>query len=123
MLRTAILLAIMIGFVGQLDVFAQTVDQNNVPDEIRSCMRSTPSLHLDVSINPFYISGDYDGDGITDFAVLVRNQADKGPGIHHILFCFGNNKDVLWDTGTEKGAAASRFTSKSHKANKIELAC
>ncbi|SRR6266567_4116457 len=110
MLRTAILLAIKIGFAGQLGVSAQTVDQSNVPDEIRSCMRSTPNLHLDMSINPFYISGDYDGDGSTDFAVLIRNQADKGPGIHHILFCFGNNKSVLWNAGTEKGAAASPFT-------------
>jgi len=110
MLRTTILLAIMIGFAAQHGVYAQTVDQSNVPDEIRSCVRSTPGLQLDGSINPFYISGDYDGDGITDFAVLVRNETDHGPGIHHILFCFGRNKSVLWNAGTEKDAATSPFT-------------
>lgn len=110
MLRTTILLAIMIGFGGQSDLCAQTIDQNNVPDEIRACMRSTPGLQPDGSINPFYISGDFDGDGVTDFAILVRNQTDHGPGIHHILFCFGNNSHVLWDAGTEEGAVASPFT-------------
>ena len=67
-------------------------------------------MQLDGSINPFYISGDFDGDGITDFAILVRNQADRGAGIHHILFCFGNGKTIIWDAGTKEGSAASPFT-------------
>src|SRR5882672_7455038 len=84
---------------GQDGLQAQVVDPSDIPDEIRLCVRSNPSLQLDGSINPFYISGDYDGDGITDFAALVRDPRDRGPGIHHILFCFGRGKSVLWDAG------------------------
>ena len=95
---------------GQHDPGAQAVDPNGIPDEIRSCVRSNAGLQLDGSINPYYISGDYDGDGVTDFAVLVKEQKDRGPGIHHILFCFGQGKTVLWDASTDPDSMTSPFT-------------
>lgn len=106
----AFVLLLTAAFTWQRGLEAQSIDSNNIPDEIRSCLRSSPGLKLDGSINPFYISGDYDGDGVTDFAVLVRSQADRGAGIHHILFCFGRGKPILWDAGTEPDAASSPFT-------------
>jgi hypothetical protein len=106
----AILALLASGFGGRTDLRAQTIDLNDIPDEIRFCVHSKPGLQIDGSINPFYISGDYDGDGVTDFAVLVRNQEDLGPGIHHILFCFGRSKAVLWDARTGGDARSSPFT-------------
>ena|ERR1051325_1125180 len=89
---------------------AQTIDPNDVPDEVRSCVRSQADMELDGSINPFYISGDYDGDGITDFAVLLRDKKDQGSGIHHILFCFAHGKTVLWSSDDSSHAKPSPFT-------------
>jgi hypothetical protein len=85
----------------QRALYAQKIDPNGIPDELRSCLHSHPELQFDGSVNPFYITGDFDGDGITDFAVLVRGRNDKGGGIHHILFCFGQGRTVLWDAESE----------------------
>ncbi len=72
------------------------VDPFNVPDELRSCVRAKPELEINGSINPFYISGDYDGDGLTDFAVQVK---DKKNGRQGVLFCFAKGGTALWGAG------------------------
>lgn len=72
------------------------IDPFNVPGELRTCLKGKPELELSADINPFYISGDYDGDGLTDFAVQVRRKRDK---LHGLLFCFGNGKDVVLGAG------------------------
>ena len=65
------------GLIGHPLIIAQNIDPNNIPDEIRRCVHMQPSSELDSSINPFYISGDYDGDGVTDFAVLITSQVSE----------------------------------------------
>ena len=110
MFRSLAIVAIIFGSAGQCGLHAQTIDQSNVPDEIRSCLRTDRGLRLDGSINPFYLSGDYDGDGTTDFAINVTNQSDRGPGIHRILFCFGNKKRSVWSAGYKDSSVASPFT-------------
>jgi hypothetical protein len=103
--------ALMIMGLGvQHSLYAQAIDPNGVPDDLRSCLHSHPGLQFDGGINPYYIAGDFDGDGVTDFAVLVRGPNDKGAGIHHILFCFGQGKTVLWDARTLAGSISSPFT-------------
>ncbi len=91
-------------------LYAQAIDPNGVPDELRSCLHSHPGLQFDGGVNPYNIAGDFDGDGVTDFAVLVRGPNDKGTGIHHILFCFGQGRTVLWDAQTGPGSTPSPFT-------------
>jgi hypothetical protein len=91
-------------------IIGQAIDPNGIPDEIKACLLSKPGFQLDGNINPYYINGDYDGDGITDFAVLIRSESDRGGGIHHILFCFGSGKTVLWDAGTRPDSSSSPFT-------------
>ncbi len=72
------------------------VNPYNVPDELRICLRAKPELEINGDINPFYISGDYDGDGLTDFALQVRTKKHKSQGI---LFCFANGRSVLLGAG------------------------
>jgi hypothetical protein len=47
-------------------------------------------------MNPFYLSGDFDGDGIIDFVVQVKTTKGEHPGV---LFCFANGKRRIWGAG------------------------
>jgi len=56
----------------RVSVGAQTSDAKRaleIPDEVRLCAEKRPSLALDESINPFYIAGDFDGDGNLDVMI------------------------------------------------------
>ena len=49
----------------------------NTPAAIRKCLKPVESQYkLSDRSNPFYLRGDFDGDGKSDYAVLVTN--DKG---------------------------------------------
>lgn len=52
----------------------------NLPDSVRKRFESTHFLNsydLSDRINPFYLRGDFDGDGKPDYAVLVTNKKSK----------------------------------------------
>jgi hypothetical protein len=72
------------------------VNPFNVPDEVRTCMRATRGIQINAGINPFYISGDYDGDGFTDFAIQVKATKSGSEGI---LFCFASRPSILLGAG------------------------
>ena len=55
--------------------------------------RYDPSLHL----NPFFQSGDFNGDQKLDAAVLVRNKATGQTGI--VIFLYGDSKPVILGAG------------------------
>jgi hypothetical protein len=64
-----------------------SVDEYNVPKEIDTCVKSSPGLTINGEINPFYLSGDFDGDGKLDFAVQVVGSGTKG-----VLICLSSQK-------------------------------
>lgn len=72
------------------------INPENVPDEVRACLRASPEIEINGGINPFLISGDYDGDGLTDFAVQVRTKKDQHQGV---LICFAKDVAVLVGAG------------------------
>jgi len=72
------------------------INAENIPDEVRTCLRTTAEIEIDGGINPFLISGDYDGDGFTDFAVQVKTKKDQR---HGILVCFAKDVPVLVGAG------------------------
>jgi hypothetical protein len=74
------------------------VNPFNVPDELTECLRAEPQFQINRRMNPFYLSGDFDGDGITDFAVQVQSLKDQRQGV---LFCFANGKRVVWGAGVQ----------------------
>jgi len=74
-----------------------SVSEYNVPSEVSNCMKALGSDYIiSGKINPFYLRGDFTGDGKPDFAVLVRNGDQQG-----IMVCRGPGlKPTLLGAGT-----------------------
>lgn len=64
-----------------------SVDEYNVPKVVETCVKGMPGLVMNGDLNPFYLSGDFDGDGKLDFAVQVNRAESKG-----ILICISSRK-------------------------------
>jgi hypothetical protein len=72
------------------------INSDNIPDEVRSCLKTNLELEINSKMNPFLISGDFDGDGFTDFAVQVKTKKDQRKGI---LVCFAKRAAVVVGAG------------------------
>jgi hypothetical protein len=57
----------------------------NLPDEIMAPLQKLPAYAYESRINPFYLQGDFDGDGRRDTAVLVKEKASGKSGIAIVL--------------------------------------
>ena len=59
---------------------SQTPDSYNVPDPVRADL-SRPGFDrrykLIADLNPFYLRGDFDGDGLPDYAFLVTDSSSQ----------------------------------------------
>ncbi len=68
------------------------VSQFNVPDSVDSCLKPIASRYkISGRINPFYLRGDFDGDGKADYAVLVT---DVSKGERGIVVCLRSAKSA-----------------------------
>jgi hypothetical protein len=67
-----------------------SIDEYNVPKEVDTCIKHIQGLSISGEFNPFYLSGDFDGDGKLDFAVQVVSS-----GVNGILFCLSSQKAPL----------------------------
>ena len=69
-----------------------------VPDELARCMDQVRSENDEIKLiygNPFYLRGDFDGDGRGDYVAQVRSGELKSEPCHEcsgVLFCFGSGK-------------------------------
>lgn len=77
--RQLVFLSLVVGtalYGGDVSIF-------NVPGPVANCL--TPlagQFKIDGRINPFYLRGDFDGDGRTDYAVLITNsKGERGVAI------------------------------------------
>jgi hypothetical protein len=88
-------------------VSAEDVDftaRSNLPPAIIQILQSQTAYRIETRINPFYLQGDFDGDGWRDTAVLVseRSSGKKGAALvfkNGKLRVIGAGKDV--GDGTE----------------------
>src|SRR5580700_3243871 len=63
---------------------AQDVEKENIPNEILEAVELGHFAQLysvDGSLNPFYLRGDFDGDGKADYALRIKSKADNLSGI------------------------------------------
>jgi hypothetical protein len=79
-----IVLMVIFGLALTFRGHAQAVDYDNVPDDIRSVVAQAPfaaKYAVIASINPFYLRGDFDGDGKADYAFRIKATKDGQLGI------------------------------------------
>jgi len=64
------------------------------PEQIDHCLKSPTAAGIDLNVetNPYYLRGDYDGDGRPDYAVAIRGRNTKRNGV---LVCTGNGRTFL----------------------------
>ena len=63
---------------------AQELEIENVPNEVLAAVELgefSKSYRLDGSLNPFYLRGDFDGDGKADYALRIKSKTDNASGI------------------------------------------
>lgn len=86
---------------------AEGVDDYNLPEGLTTCLQSQKifaSYELSASINPFYLRGDFDGDGRIDHAILIK---EKSTGRRGVCICAGTAAHIL-------GAGKSFLRSDGH---------
>ena len=93
--------SIFVGLISVVALFSnfpnpETATPYNAPDGLTACLKARPGLEINASINPYYISGDFDGDGFTDIAVQVKTSKGRAQGI---LLCLAKRDSSLIGAG------------------------
>lgn len=70
-----------------------------VPWRIHTCFEPPKlgSYKIDTRINPYYLRGDFDGDGKPDFAVMIVGPNSKSTGL---AVCQGDGRSFVLGAGT-----------------------
>ncbi|MGB7283211.1 MAG: hypothetical protein WBE13_13185 [Candidatus Acidiferrum sp.] len=79
---------------------AQEIDDENVPSEIGMAMELGPfaqSYSIDGSVNPFYLRGDFDGDGKADYAIRIKSK--RGGELGFAIWLSSRKKIVVLGAG------------------------
>lgn len=65
------------------------VNLDNTPGAISRCLSSVSrSMEISRRLNPFYLRGDFDGDRLIDYVVVVQQRKSGKSGF---AFCFGGS--------------------------------
>jgi hypothetical protein len=87
----------LLGMIASAQDKTPSVNPYNVPDEVRACLRQHPDVHINADVNPFIVSGKFDGDDVTDFAIQVTNEK----GARGVLFCLSSGHTAVWGAGVQ----------------------
>lgn len=106
-------LFLIISFVFASALSAQEPDMDNLPQDVLEIFglgTFAQTYSISARINPFYLRGDFDGDGISDYAVLVVAKKDQTKGI--AIWLSGQKKVYVLGAGNPfkfTGAQAADF--------------
>ncbi|MDR5727554.1 MAG: hypothetical protein RB191_09020 [Terriglobia bacterium] len=85
MIRKQIFVAVLVIFAFfSSRSWSQDVEIENVPDEVLEAVelgQFAQTYSIDGSMNPFYLRGDFDGDGKADYAIRIKSKATQESGI------------------------------------------
>ncbi len=108
-MRYAIGLLLALGLAAVIGLADLADDEPIQPERVMQCLKSPKVAGLEIieQINPFYLRGDFDGDGKPDYALQVRSRRKDGNGV---LVCTGRGSIFLLGSGI----AGSRFSDMPH---------
>ena len=87
-----------------------TTQLEGVPDPVRSALRDgdfSQAYEISFHVNPFYLRGDFNGDGMPDHAVLVRHRVSGKVGI--AIVHGGSTRVFLIGAGKQGTAGGDDF--------------
>lgn len=94
--RTKILVQVLLALSLAVSGYAQLrtergASEENVPEEVNNCvLKLHAGVHISRAIDPFYLRGDFDGNGKADYAVLIRKGERQG-----IAVCLSGARPTL----------------------------
>lgn len=104
-------IALVLSFLISALLAAPSADELIHPSIVRECLEKPAikgQLKVMTDVNPYYLRGDFDGDGLVDYAVSVQGIKTRRNGV---LVCTGKNKTFVL------GAINSLHTPFSDKPN------
>jgi hypothetical protein len=84
----------------------------NIPAAMRSSVEGVAFkavLDIGVWLNPFYLRGDFDGDGVMDYAMLVSRRNDNKKGIAIWLSSAPKSRLIIIGAGTKSRAGGGEY--------------
>jgi hypothetical protein len=75
---------ILICLVFSASLTAQNIEPENIPSDVLEAVNSghfAETYAIDGHMNPFYLRGDFDGDGKPDYALWIKAKAGNATGI------------------------------------------
>ncbi len=91
-----------------LPLRAQSVEPENIPLGVSEAVETrhfTEAYKLDGSMNPFYLRGDFDGDGKPDYAFWIKAKAGGATGI--AIWLSSRQKLIILGAGVPFGFSGS----------------
>lgn len=84
LIRKYVLLLTLLTVFCPFQLRPQEVEAENIPNEILEAVelgQFAETYVIDTSLNPFYLRGDFDGDGKIDYALRIKSKANNSSGI------------------------------------------
>lgn len=84
----------------------------NIPEHLQAAIENPlfkSAFDVGTWLNPFYLRGDFDGDGSPDYAVLVIHRGDSKKGIAIWLSSKPRSRPRMVGAGTKSRAGAAEY--------------
>jgi hypothetical protein len=100
-LKPQLLFEIILLAICAAQATSQKIEQENIPQEIVSAVVSSgfdQNSEISNAINPFYLRGDFDGDGKPDYAVWIKSKKSHESGV--AVWLSSRKKFIVLGAGT-----------------------